>query len=199
VRLDDLVRAINQFSKKLMREAAPQPSPTDAAVDPASLSKTERQELAAYKRQIKSEVRRELEAQFEQRVRAEAKEMVDYNVMLWFDRFKVVEAKIKDFNEKIGRYKQIISRRTFRIMQAGVQPDRGGTNAAATEFNDNKEVIEAVLCGSEAEQRKWELTPPPLSRAELDAIRERVQAQNSARAKRAADTRAAKRAAQEQL
>ena len=86
-----------------------------------------------------------------------------------------------------------VSKRTFRIMQAGVQPDRGGTNAAAAEFNDNKEVIEAVLCGSEAEQRKWELTPPPMSRAELDAARERVRAENRARATRAAATRAARK------
>jgi hypothetical protein len=157
------------------------------------LSKTERQELAVYKRQIKSEIRRELETQFEQRVDAAARELLDYNIKRWLDQFQAAEQRIKDFDAKLSRYKRIISKRTFRIMQAGVQPDRGGTNAAAAEFNDNKEVIEAVLCGSEAEQRKWELTPPPMSRAEMEAAREKVRAENSARAKRAAATRAARK------
>jgi hypothetical protein len=183
-----------ELARERKRREPTKPSAKDqeiAALPP--LSKTERAELAAYKRQIKSEVRRELEAQFEQRVRAEAKEMVDYNVMLWFERFKVAEAKIKDFGEKIGRWKPILSKRTLRLMIGGAHPDRGGTAAAATEVNDNREAIEAALCGSEAERRKWELTPPPMSRAELDAAREKVRAENSARAKRAAATRAARK------
>jgi hypothetical protein len=77
---------------------------------------------------------------------------------------------------------------------AGVQPDKGGTHAAAVEFNNNREAIEAALCGSEAERRKWELAPPPVSGAEMDAMREKVSAANRERAKRAAATRAARKA-----
>jgi hypothetical protein len=159
------------------------------------LSKTERQDLAAYKRQIKSEVRRELEAQIDRRVSAEAWELLDYNIKLWLEQFRAAEKRIKDFDAKISRYKPIISRRTWRVLMAGAHPDRGGTNAAAVEVNENREAIEAALCGSEAEQRKWELTPPPMSRAELDAAREKVRAEHSERAKRAAATRAARKAA----
>jgi len=177
---------IRELEAELARERA-------RHVELPPLSKAERPELAAYKRQIKSEIRRELEAQFEQRVNAAAQNLLDYNIKRWLDQFRAAEQRIKDFDAKLSRYKRIISKRTFRIMQAGVQPDRGGTNAAAAEFNDNKEVIEAVLCGSEAEQRKWELTPPPMSRAELDAARERVRAENRARATRAAATRAARK------
>jgi hypothetical protein len=158
-------------------------------------SKTERQELAAYKRQIKSEVRRELEAQFEQRVDAGARELLDYNIKRWLDQFRAAERRIKDFSEKLNRLTPIMPRKLFRQLQAAAHSDRSGSNELAVHFNNNKEVIEAALCGSEAERRKWELTPPPMSRAELDAAREKVRAEKSARAKRAAATRAARKAA----
>ena len=162
------------------------------------LSKSERLVIAAYKRQIKSEVRRELEAQFEQRANAAAWELLDYNIKLWLDQFRAAEQRIKDFDQKISRSKPIMSKRMFRMLVASVQPDKGGTHELAVEFNTNRAVIEAVLCGSEAEQRKWALPSRlPRTREELDAARAKVQAENSARAKRAAATRAAKRAAKQ--
>jgi hypothetical protein len=178
------------------REPAKPAAKPAVEIDPTSLSKTERAELAAYKRQVKSEIRRELEAQFEQRVGVEAKSMVDYSLMVWFERFKQAEAKINEFDSKISRCKPIISRKTFRILMASVQPDKGGTHEAATEFNDNRPVIEAVLCGSKDEYQRWArlaLTPLP-NREEFEAARERVRAENSERAKRAAAKRAARKA-----
>jgi hypothetical protein len=88
------------------------------------------------------------------------------------------------------------------IRRRGNEPSRqrpnvyqNGSHELAVHFNENKAVIEAALCGSEAERRKWELTPPPMSKADMDAARAKVQAENSARAKRAAATRAARKAA----
>jgi hypothetical protein len=100
--------------------------------------------------------KREMEAQFEQRVEAAAREMLDYNIRRWLDEFRAAERRIKDFDQKIGRYKPIVSRRTLRFMLAGAQPDRGGTHAAAVEVNASREAIEIALCGSEAEQLLWE-------------------------------------------
>jgi hypothetical protein len=54
-----------------------------------------------------------------------------------------------------------------------VQPDKGGTHKVAAEFNSKAEVIEAVLCGNEAEQRQWARLAPMPSVEELKAAREK--------------------------
>ena len=152
---------------------------------------TAQQKLEAYKRQVKREVTREIEAQFDQRVETEARQLFDETLKWWHSHFEQAERTIKEFDATLNRRKPIMSKRMFRILMASVQPDKGGTHAAAAEFNSKREAIEAALCGSEAEQRKWAL-PDRLARTreELMAARAKVQAENSARAERAAATRA---------
>jgi len=97
---------------------------------------------------------------------------------------------------RLNRRKPIMSKQMFRILMASVQPDKGGTNAAAAEFNSNRKAIEAALCGSEAERRRWELPSAsglPRTWAEMEAAPAKVRAENSARGKRAAATRAARK------
>jgi hypothetical protein len=164
-----------------------------AQIDPASLSMTAQQKLEAYKRQIEREVTRKLEAQFEQRVNDEAFQWFDQSLRSWIGRFEAAERQIKEWGKMFERRKPIMSKRTFRMIQASVQPDKGGTHAVAAEFNSNAKVIETVLCGSEAEQGQWARVSNLPSREELEALRAKKQAENSARAKRAAATRAARK------
>src|SRR5262245_11351691 len=140
---DEKDRRIRELEAQLAALATATKETTTAA---QNLSMTAQQKVDAAIRQHK----RELEAQFEDRVNAAGRELLSHNIKRWLGQFKVAEAKIKDVEAKIGRYKPIISKRTFRVLMAGVQPDRGGTHAAAVEFNDNREAIEAALCGSEA-------------------------------------------------
>jgi hypothetical protein len=85
---------------------------------------TVQQKLEAYKRQIK----RELEAQFEQRVNDEALQWFDHSLQMWINRFEAAERQIKEFGEMINRRKPILSnRKFFRLIKASVQPDKGGT------------------------------------------------------------------------
>jgi hypothetical protein len=163
---------------------ATEPARRETQINPASFSMTAQQKLEAYKRQIK----RELEAQFEDRVRAEAEQLFDTTLRSWHARLEAAERQIKEFDRQLDRRKPIISRPTWRAMLAGVQPDRGGTHTAAVEVNTNKEAIEAALCGSEAEQRKWAL-PSGVTLAEMMENRAAYDAKNRERAKRAAATR----------
>ena len=159
-----------------------------AAIDPASLSMTAQQKLEAYKRQVKREVTREIEAQFDQRVETEARQLFDETLKWWHSHFEQAERTIKEFDATLNRRKPIMSKRMFRILMASVQPDKGGTHAAAAEFNSKREAIEAALCGSEAEQRKWAL-PSGVTLAEMMENRAAYDAKNRERAKRAAATR----------
>jgi hypothetical protein len=151
---------------------------------PPTMSKTDRQELAAYKRQIKSEIRRELEAQFEQRVNDEARQWFDHNIEVWCNRFAIAEGLIQKWNDMFSRNKPITSRRVFRQIRASMHPDKGVPHEVAVEFNAKADVIEAVLCGSKDEQEKWARTARRPNLAELMAAREKVRAER--RAKRAA-------------
>ena len=175
-------------STPVTKPPAPVRREPEAEIDPASFSMTAQQKLEAYKRQIK----RELEAQFEDRVRAEAEQLFDTTLRSWHARLEAAERQIKEFDRQLDRRKPIISRQTWRAMLAGVQPDRGGTHTAAVEVNTNREAIEAALCGSEAEQRKWALplrADLPRSRAELMAAGAKAAAERSERAKRASAAR----------
>jgi hypothetical protein len=163
-------------------------------IEPVSLSMTAQQKLEAYKRQIK----RELEAQFEQRVEDEARQWFDHSLQVWCNRFEAAERRIEELNNMLKRHKPILSRRMFRIIHASVQPDKGGTHDVAVEFNAKADVIEAVLCGSKDEHQRWARVAQLPNLEELKAARAKVQAENSARAKRAAATRAARAAAKGQ-
>jgi hypothetical protein len=165
----------------------------DEQAGAASLSMTAQQKLEAYKRQIEREITRKLEAQFEQRVQDEARQWFDHSLQMWCNRFEAAERQIKEWNSLLNRHKPILSRRMFRIIHASVQPDKGGTHDVAVEFNSKADVIETVLCGSKDEQQSWARTARMPNREELMAAREKVRAENSARAKRAAATRAAAR------
>jgi hypothetical protein len=168
----------------------------DEQAGAASLSMTAQQKLEAYKRQIEREVTRKLEAQFEQRVNDEARRWFDQSLQSWCNRFAAAERQVKEWDKMFNRRKPILSKRMFRLVKASVQPDKGGTHDVAAEFNSKAEVIETVLCGSEAEQRDWaRVSSLPRSVEELMAAGEKRRARDSAKAKRAAATRAANKAA----
>jgi hypothetical protein len=185
---DELARERDRRKPAAPAAQAP-PPPAD---DPASLSMTAQQKLEAYKRQVERDVTRKLEAQFEQRVRDEAYQLFDRSLEMWINRFEAAEHQIKEFGAMINRRKPILSRKYFRLFQARVPPDTGGTHDLAVEFNSKAEVIEAVLCGSKDEQREWG-RPSSLARSveELKTAREKRHAERSERAKRAAATRRA--------
>jgi len=99
--------------------------------------------------------------------------------------------------ERLDRRNPLVSKRTLRLMIGGAHPDRGGTDAAAAEVNGNRKAIEIALCSKEAERPKMPShTDVPRTWTEMMAAREKVKAENSERAKRAAATHAARKSPQ---
>jgi hypothetical protein len=174
-------------------EANVSPHARDEA-DLASLPKSSRERFEALVRRQE----REYEARVRYAADVEARRKLD-EIMLphWHKRLDEVVGML----ERLDRRRPIIAKKTFRILQACVQPDSRGNltkemlHDAAVVFNTKKQEIEIALCGKEAERPK----PPshtdvPRNWAEMEAARAKAQAENRARAKRAAATRAARKA-----
>src|SRR5262249_28483497 len=114
----------------------------------------------------------------------------------WHERLD----KVAGMLDGLDRRRPIVSKPIWRIFKAAVQPDsRGNLTAAmlhdaAVTFNTKEEEIEIALCGKEAERPKMPShRDVPRRRTDMMAAKEKVRAEHSARAKRAAATRAARK------
>lgn len=177
-----------------VRESRRPDQPFEAsAIDPASLPKTSREKFEAMVRRQN----REFEARVKHAADVEARQQLDeFYLPYWHERLD----KVVDMLDLLGRGRPIISKKIFRIVLAAVQPTTRTSmtdemlNDAAVAFNTKRVAIEIALCGKEAERPELPShTDVPRSWTEMMARREKVRAKNSARAKRAATTRAARK------
>jgi hypothetical protein len=172
----------------------------EPTIDPASLPKSYREKFEAMCRRQN----REYEARVKQGADARARKLYDeFFLPNLRERLEKAERQNKALDAAIDRRTPIISRALFRKALACLHPDsRTGAsekmyNEAYAAFSekgkDGVNKVEIALCGKEADRPQ---RPPLPTWAEMMAARERVRAENSARAKRAAATRAARKASQ---
>jgi hypothetical protein len=167
----------------------------DEQAGAASLPKSYRERFEAMCRRQN----REFEWRVEQAADTEARRLFDeLFVPNLRKRLEENESLNKTLDEVLRARRPLMSKALFRKILACLHPDsRAGAsekmfNEAFAAFNEKGEdgvnKIEIALCGKEADRVQ---RPPPPSWAEMMAAREKVRAENSARAKRAAATRAA--------
>jgi hypothetical protein len=158
----------------------------------------------SYRERYEARVRR-LEREFEDRVKqragAEASRLLD-EVFLpnLRERLEKAEHQQKVIDGALDRRRPLMTKALFRKVLACLHPDsrtgasetmRNEAFAAFSEKNkDGVNQIEIALCGREADRPKGRPRP---TWAEIMAAREKVRAERSARAKRAAATRAARK------
>jgi hypothetical protein len=184
--------------RELEAEIASVPPPGLAKqADAASLPKSYRERFEAMCRRQA----REFEWRVKEAANVEGRKLLD-EIFLPNLRKRLEEAENRNKTlEQIFERRPLISKALFRKALACLHPD---SRAAASEkmFNEvfaafsekdknNINKIEIALCGKEADRVPRAAMP---TLAEMMAAREKVRAENSARAKRAAATRAAKAA-----
>jgi hypothetical protein len=167
------------------------------AADAESLPKSYRERFEAMCRRQA----REFEWRVKQAADAEARRLFDeFFLPNLRKRLEENEQQNKHIDAVLNGRKPIISKALFQKWWAYANPGTRDQMSEAdhlrlwhalTAKEGNRKLIEIVLCGKEADRVKQ---APIASFAELMAAREKVSAENSARAKRAAATRAAAKA-----
>jgi len=191
-----LAARIRELEAELARERAKPPITKPAAIDPASLPKSYRERFEAMCRRQA----REFEARVEQRADEEARKLLDEVFLRHLrERLEDNEHQNQMLDQIFDQRRPIISKAMYRKILACLHPDsRAGASekmfneafAAFSEKNkDGINRIEIAVCGKEADRPKRHPRP---TWAEIMARREKVRAEHSARAKRAAATRAAR-------
>jgi len=160
----------------------------EAGIDPATFSKSARERFEAMRRRQA----REFEDRVKQRADVEARRLL--NEIFLPDlrkRLEDNERQNKHLDVTLNRHRPIISKRLLRLLHAAAHSDRSGSHELAVAFNTKRQEIEIALCGKEADRP--ERRPMP-TLAEMMANRAAYDAENRERAKRAAATRAARKA-----
>jgi hypothetical protein len=162
--------------------------------EPASLPKSYRERFEAMCRRQEREYAARVQFQVQQEIGRRIDEMV---LPAWRQRLENAQRQYESINRILDRRAPLIPKALFLKLWAYANP---GTRDQVSEAEHrrlwdalnankgNRKLIELALCGKEAERP----TTPPPTWAEMMTAREKVRAENSARAKRAAATRAAR-------
>jgi hypothetical protein len=191
--LAPLTARIRELEAELARERATKPAAA-AAADAASLPKSYRERFEAMCRRQE----REYEARVQQGTDARARKFIDEIFLPHLrKRLEDAERECESIRRIFDRRTPIIPKALFLKLWAYANP---GTRDQVSEADHrrlwdalnankgNRKLVEIALCGREADRPSGQ---PPPTWADLMAAREKVRAENSARAKRAAATRAA--------